>query len=117
MPAATSPIRLGILPRANNSSTITRTMIQCQMLNEPIPLSPQTLGQIRLPRDLPKSARTMTEIARPRQSSGEIFRPAQAAGKTKQYTRLRPKLRVVPAVGKGHGGSREDSGRERKSGG
>src|ERR1700749_1552924 len=36
MPCSTSPIRSEILPRPNNSRTTAITMIQCQMLSEPI---------------------------------------------------------------------------------
>ncbi|CCV07411.1 hypothetical protein MESS2_560014 [Mesorhizobium metallidurans STM 2683] len=36
MPLAMSPISSGILPRPNTSSTITSTIIQCQIENEPI---------------------------------------------------------------------------------
>src|SRR5690606_29507151 len=40
MPLATSPISSGILPRPNSTSTITRTISQCQTLKEPITPTP-----------------------------------------------------------------------------
>jgi len=43
MPCAMSPISFGILPAPNNSSTITKTTSQCQMLNEPMINSPKSV--------------------------------------------------------------------------
>ena len=37
IPFAISAIKVGILPFPNNNRTIIRTMIQCQILNAPIP--------------------------------------------------------------------------------
>ena len=47
MPCATSPISSEIFPRPNSSRTTAMTMIQCQMLKEPMSLTPPGDGLAR----------------------------------------------------------------------